>query len=104
MSLTPRSDHYRAIFKQQKETSDLIKWLLDEFEQEEQQLAAARADLGLCVGALDDIRGEADSEKPDRYPEAQLTYIVNRAEEAISPYPAPTTPGPAEEASEEGRE
>ena len=70
----------------------------------ETEMSKLRADLGQCREALDDIRGEADSEKPDRDPEVQLTYIVNRAEEAISPYPAPTTPGPAEEASEEGRE
>ena len=43
---------------------------------------ALRTDLARCREALDDIRGEADSDKPGRDPEAQLTYIVNRAEDA----------------------
>jgi len=50
-----------------------------------EQRDAARAELGRVTEALEDIRGEADNEKPDRDPEAQLTYIVNRAESALTP-------------------
>jgi len=40
---TPRTDHYRAEFKRLKEQpSELVSWLLDEFAQEEQRLAAAQ--------------------------------------------------------------
>jgi len=48
----------------------------------DERLTALRAALVVAEGALEDIRGEADSDKPGRDPEAQLTYIVNRAEDA----------------------
>ena len=40
-SETPRSDHYRTLFNQRKEMTDLIDWLLNEFAQEERRLRDA---------------------------------------------------------------
>ena len=40
---TPRADHYRKAFKQRKETSDLIEWVLDELAGVERELATLRA-------------------------------------------------------------
>lgn len=34
---TPRADHYRKEFAKRKESSDLILWMLDEFEQVERE-------------------------------------------------------------------
>ena len=44
-TLTPRTDHYRAEFKRNKEPlTELTSWLLDEFAQEELALYAAQND------------------------------------------------------------
>src|SRR5690242_17416206 len=61
---TPRTDHYRAEFKRRKEHSELVDWLLDEFEQEERghtvkiyELAQARAVSERVIMILTKIHG-----------------------------------------------
>lgn len=53
---TPRTNHYRTEFKRRKETSDLIEWMLDEFEQTERDLAAAREELERVKRERDDFK------------------------------------------------
>lgn len=45
MSDTPRADHYRKEFARRKDYSDLVRWLLDEFEQTEKRLRQAEGEI-----------------------------------------------------------
>lgn len=48
----PRADHYRKEFAKRKESSNLIRWMLDEFEQEEERLNKAQERLKNADNAI----------------------------------------------------
>jgi hypothetical protein len=53
---TPRADHYRTEFKRNKETSELIEWLLDECGGVERENAALRERLKKAEALLQECR------------------------------------------------
>lgn len=66
MTKTPAADHYRKEFAKRKESSDLIRWLLDEFEQTEKRLYDAEAEIERFVGIYQaERRAQKDPSAPE---------------------------------------
>lgn len=61
---TPRADHYRKEFARRKESSDLIRWMLDEFEQTERRLYESEEIIKRFVNVTT-RQGRSDSSSPE---------------------------------------